>query len=104
MRLSNNCSYGILGIGSCLPEKVLTNQDWEKMVDTTDEWIIKRTGISERRVLEQNQPTHELGIKAAKMALEGVNNIGTCLYFNNRPFTSRSGSFYKKIEGEYFYN
>ncbi|HHV29982.1 stalk domain-containing protein [Acetivibrio mesophilus] len=43
-------------------------------------------------------------IVAAKMALEGVNNIGTCLYFNNRPFTSRSGSFYKKIEGEYFYN
>lgn len=43
-------------------------------------------------------------IVAAKMALEGVNNIGTCLYFNNRPFTSRSGSFHKKIEGEYFYN
>jgi len=42
-------------------------------------------------------------IIAAKMALEGVNNIGNCLYFNNRPFTSRSGTFYKKIEGEYFY-
>jgi len=41
-------------------------------------------------------------IIAAKMALEGVNNIGNCLYFNNRPFTSRSGTFYKKIEGEYF--
>jgi len=70
MRLSNNCSYGILGIGSCLPEKVLTNQDLEKMVDTSDEWIVKRTGISERRILEKNEPTHELGIKAAKMALE----------------------------------
>jgi len=35
-------------------------------------------------------------IIAAKMALEGVNNIGNCLYFNNRPFTSRSGTFYKK--------
>jgi 3-oxoacyl-[acyl-carrier-protein] synthase-3 len=70
MRLNNNCSYGILGIGSCLPEKVLTNHDWEKMVDTTDEWITKRTGISERRILEQDKPTHELGIKAAKMALE----------------------------------
>ncbi|HOM02563.1 MAG TPA: stalk domain-containing protein [Acetivibrio sp.] len=42
-------------------------------------------------------------IVAAKMALEGVNNIGNCLYFNNRPFTSRGGSLYKKIEGEYFY-
>lgn len=62
----------------------------------------------------QFPPAHKSGFKelvppeeciiAAKMALEGVNNIGTCLYFNNRPFTSRSGSFYKKIEGEYFYN
>lgn len=40
---------GILGVGSCLPEKVLTNFDLEKMVDTTDEWITKRTGICERR-------------------------------------------------------
>lgn len=62
----------------------------------------------------QFPPAHKAGFKelvppkdciiAAKMALEGENNIGTCLYFNNRPFTSRSGSFYKKIDGEYFYN
>jgi 3-oxoacyl-[acyl-carrier-protein] synthase-3 len=70
MKLSKNCSYGILGVGSCLPEKVLTNQDWEKMVDTSDEWITKRTGISERRALSENEPAHVLGIKAAKMALE----------------------------------
>ncbi len=70
MILNKNCSYGILGIGSCLPEKILTNQDWEKMVDTTDEWITKRTGISERRILEKNEPAYELGINAAKMALE----------------------------------
>ncbi|NLL06185.1 MAG: ketoacyl-ACP synthase III [Clostridiaceae bacterium] len=70
MKLNSNCSYGILGVGSCLPEKILTNQDWEKMVDTSDEWITKRTGISERRVLEKNEPVYELGINAAKMALE----------------------------------
>ena len=70
MILNENCSYGILGIGSCLPEKILTNQDWEKIVDTTDEWITKRTGISERRILEKNEPLYELGINAAKMALE----------------------------------
>ena len=70
MILNKNCNYGILGVGSCLPEKILTNQDWEKMVDTTDEWITKRTGISERRILEKNEPVHELGINAAKMALE----------------------------------
>jgi len=68
--LQNRNNYGILGVGSCLPEKVFTNHDWEKLVDTTDEWITKRTGISERRILEKEQPTHELGIKAAKMALE----------------------------------
>jgi len=71
--LNKNYSCGILGVGSCLPDKVLTNQDWEKMVDTTDEWITKRTGISERRVLEENAPAHELGINAAKMALEDAN-------------------------------
>lgn len=70
MKLNKTCSYGILGIGSCLPEKVLTNHDWEKMVDTSDEWIIKRTGISERRVLAENEPAYEIGIKAAKMAIE----------------------------------
>lgn len=74
--MSKNCSFGILGIGSCLPDKILTNQDWEKMVDTTDEWITKRTGISERRVLEQNQPAYELGINAAKMALEDAGLTG----------------------------
>ena len=70
MILNKNCSYGILGIGSYLPEKVMTNKDWEKIVDTTDEWITKRTGISERRVLEGNQQANEMGVKAAKMALE----------------------------------
>ncbi|OPZ85536.1 MAG: 3-oxoacyl-(acyl-carrier-protein) synthase 3 protein 1 [Firmicutes bacterium ADurb.Bin419] len=68
--MNRNYNYGILGLGSWLPEKVLTNSDWEKMVDTSDEWITKRTGISERRVLEKDEPSYEMGIKAAKMALE----------------------------------
>lgn len=42
-------------------------------------------------------------IIAAKMALEGVNNISTCLFFNHRPFSSKANDFYKKIDGEYFY-
>ncbi|MCX7749777.1 MAG: ketoacyl-ACP synthase III [Clostridia bacterium] len=65
-----NNSVGILGIGSALPEKVLTNFDLEKMVDTSDEWITKRTGISERRILDENTPGSHLGTKAAKRALE----------------------------------
>ncbi len=66
----SSISVGILGLGSYLPEKVLTNFDLEKMVDTSDEWIIKRTGISERRILEENIPSYTMGVKAAQKALE----------------------------------
>lgn len=67
-----NKSIGIIGTGSCLPDKILTNSDLEKMVDTSDEWIIKRTGISERRILEDDVPVYSLGIKAAQNALESA--------------------------------
>lgn len=63
-------SVGILGIGSSLPDKVLTNEDLEKMVDTSDEWITQRTGISQRRILEEDEPAYTLGVKAAVSALE----------------------------------
>lgn len=68
--MNKTYSCGILGIGSSLPDKVLTNKDLEKMVDTSDEWIIKRTGISKRRILDKDTPTSELGAQAAKRALE----------------------------------
>lgn len=61
---------GILGTGSCLPEKVLTNADLEKMVDTSDEWITQRTGIKERRISDENTPSSHLALGAAKNALE----------------------------------
>lgn len=67
-RLNN--SVGILGLGSYLPEKILTNFDLEKIVDTSNDWIIKRTGISERRVLEKHEPAFEIGIKASQRAIE----------------------------------
>ena len=63
-------SVGIIGTGSFLPEKVLTNCDLEKMVETSDEWILKRTGISERRILDEDVPSYTMGIEAAKRALE----------------------------------
>lgn len=66
-------SIGIIGTGSYLPEKVLTNFDLEKMVDTSNEWILKRTGISERRILDKNEPNYSMGVKAAKNALENSN-------------------------------
>jgi len=63
-------SVGIIGTGSYLPEKVLTNNDLEKIVETSNEWILKRTGISERRILSEDTPSYSLGIEAAKRALE----------------------------------
>ncbi len=60
---------GILGVGSALPERILTNSELEKMVETSDEWITKRTGISERRILDKGAPVYELGVKAAQNAI-----------------------------------
>lgn len=59
----------ILGTGSCFPSKVVTNKDLENIVDTTDEWIVSRTGISERRISDGNSTT-DLGYSAALKALE----------------------------------
>lgn len=61
---------GIVGTGICLPEKVLTNQEMEKMVETSDEWIRTRTGIRERRIISDNQSTSDLAYGAARMALD----------------------------------
>lgn len=60
----------IVGTGMCVPEKVLTNADLEKIVDTSDEWITTRTGIKERRIVAEDQNNSDLGIKAGKMALK----------------------------------
>ncbi|MEM8983094.1 MAG: beta-ketoacyl-ACP synthase III [Pseudomonadota bacterium] len=60
----------IAATGSYLPEKVLTNADLEKMVDTSDEWIRTRTGIEERHIVADDQATSDLAINAAVAALE----------------------------------
>ena len=64
---------GILGTGYYLPEKILTNSDLEKIVDTSDEWITERTGIKERRIAADDVATSDLAIKAAEMALKDAN-------------------------------
>ncbi|SFF74245.1 3-oxoacyl-[acyl-carrier-protein] synthase III [Halobacillus alkaliphilus] len=61
---------GILGVGHYAPEKVLTNQDLEKMVDTSDEWIRSRTGIEERRIAADGEDTSHMAVNAARSALE----------------------------------
>jgi len=57
-------------IGAYVPKKVLTNEDLSSMVDTSDEWITKRTGIKERHIAAEDEFTSDLGVKAAKKAIE----------------------------------
>ncbi|MBN9022047.1 MAG: 3-oxoacyl-ACP synthase, partial [Rhizobiales bacterium] len=59
----------ILGAGGYLPEKILSNEDLSKIVETSDEWIRQRTGIRERRVAADGEFTSDLGFEAAKAAL-----------------------------------
>ena len=68
-----NYSVGISGTGSYVPEKILTNNDLSKMVDTSHEWIVSRTGIEERRIAPKNMASSDLSTEAAKRALEDAN-------------------------------
>lgn len=68
--MQQNQRASITGIGSYLPGKVLTNYDLEKMVDTSDDWIIQRTGIRERRIVENGQITSDLATQASLRAME----------------------------------
>ena len=69
---ATNGSVIIRGTGSCLPEKVLTNEDLSKIVDTSDEWIKTRTGISQRRVCMESESTSDLAAGAAQRALDNA--------------------------------
>ena len=62
----------IIGTGSYLPERILTNHDLAKMVDTTDEWIVERTGIHERHIAADGELTSDLAHNAARQALEAA--------------------------------
>lgn len=60
----------IIGLGSYLPEKILNNQDLEKLVETSDEWIVSRTGMRERRIAAADEFPADMGAKAAQQALQ----------------------------------
>ena len=66
-------NFGILGLGTYVPEKIMTNFDLEKIVDTSDAWIQKMTGIKERRIAAENEATSDLAYNAAVKALESSN-------------------------------
>ena len=63
----------IVGTGSYLPEKILTNADLEKMVDTTDEWIVQRSGIKQRHIAADGQTTGDMAIEAGRRAMQAAN-------------------------------
>lgn len=73
----------IVSMGSSLPEKVVTNDDLSKIVDTSDEWISSRTGIKERRISTEGETNYQFALEAAKKAIEragiGVDEIGTVI-------------------------
>ncbi|WP_336990972.1 beta-ketoacyl-ACP synthase III [Bacillus toyonensis] len=69
-------NVGILGIGRYVPEKVVTNQDLEKVMDTSDEWIRTRTGIAERRIADETIDTSYMAVEASKKALEDAGISG----------------------------
>ena len=66
----NKSLVKIIGVGSYVPEKILTNFDIEKMVDTSDEWIVTRSGIRERHIAREDEAASDLGLKAARKAIE----------------------------------
>ena len=69
---ANGRRIGITGLGTHVPERVFTNADLEEFVDTTDEWIVERTGIHERRFAEQHEALTDIAFPAAVQALEAA--------------------------------
>ncbi len=68
--MSESVRAAITGMGSAVPEKIMNNRDFEKILDTSDEWITKRTGIKERRIAGDGQTTATMGAAAARDALK----------------------------------
>jgi 3-oxoacyl-[acyl-carrier-protein] synthase III len=65
----------IIGVGAYAPKRVLTNAELEKMVATSDEWIVQRTGIRQRHIADESEATSDLALKAAQQALERANLV-----------------------------
>jgi 3-oxoacyl-[acyl-carrier-protein] synthase-3 len=97
----------ILSTGSYVPPKVLTNFDLEKMVDTSNEWIVTRTGIKERRIADENMATSDLAVEAAKKCLDKVGytpeDVDTIIVATITPdmfFPSTACVVHKKLGGK----
>jgi len=98
-------SARITGYGKYLPERIMTNFDLEKIVDTSDEWITTRTGIKERRIAAENETSTELGTYAAQKALDNANlkpdDIDLVICATNSPaqlFPATAGLIHKGLK------
>jgi 3-oxoacyl-[acyl-carrier-protein] synthase-3 len=70
--MANERKVGIIGLGKYLPDAILTNADLEKMVSTSDEWIVERTGIKERRMARDDEATSDMALAAAEKAIKNA--------------------------------
>jgi 3-oxoacyl-[acyl-carrier-protein] synthase III len=95
----------IIGTGSYLPEKIVTNNDLAKLVETTDEWIFSRTGIKQRHIVAENELTSDLALQAAKRAIESaqikpeaIDLILVCTTSPDRSFPSTAAIVQSKLD------
>ena len=65
----------IIGVGAYAPKRILTNADLEKLIETNDEWIVQRSGIRQRHIVEEGEATSDLALRAAQQALERANLV-----------------------------
>lgn len=72
MVAKNSIKARIIGTGSYVPEQILSNHDLEKLVETSDEWIVSRTGMKERRIARKDEFTSDMGLEAAKHAIKAA--------------------------------
>ena len=103
--MNNNIGVKILSTGSYVPEKVLTNFDLEKIVETSDEWISTRTGIKERRIIGKDQTTSDLAynasikaIEKAKMSVDDIDLIIVATISPDAPMPSTACYLQKKLK------
>ena len=83
-------TIGVLGLGAYVPESVMTNDEWAEHVDTSDEWIIARTGIKNRRIAAEDQTTVDLAAAAAERALADAKTGPPRFYVSRvRQFSTR---------------
>ncbi|MDQ6977451.1 MAG: 3-oxoacyl-ACP synthase, partial [Ghiorsea sp.] len=102
-------STHIIGVGGYLPEHVMTNDDLAKVVDTSDEWIRERTGITQRHIIAKDEYTSDLATRAAAQALEdagiSIDDIDAIVVATTTPdmiFPSTASMVQHKLGGKGF--